>query len=79
MRDEPPLPYAADGNGEFGDIVVRWSAPREVIDREAGTSGVVANPALEIIPFRGEAVLHRCHHRSFLSCDSEQILPVQEG
>jgi hypothetical protein len=46
MWDDPLLPYAADGNGEFGDILVSWSAPREVIYRDAGTTGVVSNPAL---------------------------------
>ena len=66
MWDDPLLLHVADGNGELGYILVMWSVPREVIYRDAGTAGVVANSALEIIPFRSEVVLHRCHHLSFL-------------
>ena len=36
MWDDPLPPYAADDNGEFGDILVRWSVPREVIYGDAG-------------------------------------------
>ena len=58
MVEDVGFLFAADGKGDLGDISVRWAAPREGVDGDAGTAGVVANPALEIIPFRGEAILN---------------------
>jgi len=46
MVEDVGFLFAADGNGELGDISVRWAVSREGVDRDAGTAGVVSNPAL---------------------------------
>jgi len=46
MFEDVGFLFAADGNGELGDVSVLWSVPREGVYRDTSTAGIVSNPAL---------------------------------